>query len=89
LAKTNDEHENRQHRGQQPIGVVDIDVSWLVPADLAAVDALARLQVVASRCGRLLQFHGAAGGLAELVDFVGMKDVVHLCSCCRSTGSSP
>jgi hypothetical protein len=29
--------------------IVDVDVSWLVPADLDAVDALARLQVAASR----------------------------------------
>ena len=27
---------------------VDLDVSWLVPADLCAVDALARLHVTAS-----------------------------------------
>ena len=36
---------------------VDVDVSWLVPADLDAVDALARPQVAASRGGRWLQFH--------------------------------
>jgi hypothetical protein len=64
--------------------VVDLDVSWLVPADLSAVDALARLQVAASRCGRRLRLHGADGGLAELLEFVGLGDVVHLCQCCRS-----
>jgi ABC-type transporter Mla MlaB component len=63
-------------------GVVDLDVSWLVPADLAAVDALARLQVAASRCGRRLRLHGADGGLAELLEFVGLSDIVHLCPCC-------
>jgi ABC-type transporter Mla MlaB component len=68
-------------------GVVDLDVSWLVPADLAAVDALARLQVAANRCGRRLRLHGADGGLAELVEFVGLGDVVRLCPCCRSSGS--
>lgn len=62
---------------------VDLDVSWLVPADLGAVDALARLQVAASRCGRRLQLHGADGGLAELLELVGLSDVVHLCPCCR------
>jgi hypothetical protein len=66
-------------------GVVDLDVSWLVPADLGAVDALARLQVAASRCGGWLQFHGADGGLLELLEFVGLSDVVHLCPCCRSS----
>jgi ABC-type transporter Mla MlaB component len=62
-------------------GAVDLDVSWLVPADLSAVDALARLHVTVSRCGRRLQLHGADGGLAELLEFVGLGDVVHLCPC--------
>jgi ABC-type transporter Mla MlaB component len=64
---------------------VDLDVSWLVPADLGAVDALARLQVAVSRSGRRLQLHGANGGLVELLEFVGLSDVVHLCSCCRAS----
>jgi ABC-type transporter Mla MlaB component len=67
-------------------GVVHLDVSWLVPADLRAVDALARLQVAASRGGRRLRLHGADGGLAELLEFVGLSDVVRLCPCCRSSG---
>lgn len=65
--------------------IVDLDVSWLVPADLDAVDALARLQVAASRCGWWLQFHGSDGGLVELVEFVGLGDLVHLCPHCRPT----
>jgi len=70
--------------------VVELDVSWLVPADLGIVDALARLQVAASRSGCWLQFHGADGGLAELLEFVGLGDVVHLCSSCDgSRGSVP
>jgi ABC-type transporter Mla MlaB component len=64
---------------------VDLDVSWLVPPDLSAVNALARLQVAASRCGRRLRLHGANGGLAELLEFVGLSDVVHLCPRCRSS----
>jgi hypothetical protein len=63
--------------------VVDLDVSWLVPADLDAIEALARLQVAASRCGWWLQFHGADGGLVELVEFVGLGEIVHLCPYCR------
>ena len=63
--------------------VVDLDVSWMVPADLDAIEALARLQVTASRYGWWLQFHGADGGLVELVEFVGLGDVVHLCPYCR------
>jgi ABC-type transporter Mla MlaB component len=61
---------------------VDLDVSWLVPADLDAVDALARLQVAAARRGRHLQLHGCAGGLSELITFVGLSDVVRPCPCC-------
>jgi ABC-type transporter Mla MlaB component len=65
-------------------GAVDLDVSWLVPADLDAVDALARLQLAASRCGRWLQLHGVDGGLAELLHLVGLSDIVYLCPHCRS-----
>ncbi|HEY6414985.1 MAG TPA: hypothetical protein VIX41_02065, partial [Acidimicrobiales bacterium] len=38
--------------------VVHLDVRWLVPADLDAVEALARLQVAVSRCSRRLLLHG-------------------------------
>ena len=94
MPKSNDERESWRDRGVRPDatkplarasgdGVVDIDVSWLVPADLGAVDALARLHVLAFRCGRSLLMHGAGGGLAELLEFVGLSDVVHLCLCSR------
>jgi hypothetical protein len=79
VRNSNGEHESGRD-------VVDLDVSWLVPADLRAVDALARLQVVASRCGGRLLLHGADGGLVELLDFVGLGDVLHLCPCCRGAG---
>jgi hypothetical protein len=93
---SNDGHGSRRDRGAESNGTVpstratgdgavDLDVSWLVPADLDAVDALARLQVAASRRGRWLQLHGADGGLAELLEFVGLSDVVRLCPCCRSS----
>ncbi len=70
-------------RRREEVDDIDLDVSWLVPPDLNAVDALARLQVAASRCGRSLQLHGACAGLPELLDFVGLGDVLHLCECCR------
>jgi hypothetical protein len=83
---SSDEHESGRDRGVWSNGmavaagdrIVDLDVSWLVPADLGAVDALARLQVAGSRCGCWLRFHGADGGLLELVEFVGLGDVLHL-----------
>jgi ABC-type transporter Mla MlaB component len=65
-------------------GAVDLDVAWLVPADLSAVDALARLQLAASRRGRRLRLHGADDGLVELLEFVGLGDVVQLCPWCPS-----
>jgi hypothetical protein len=69
-------------RPRAEVPAVDLDVSWLVPADLGAVDALARLQVTATRCGRSLQLHGARGGLPELLEFLGLVGVLHLCRCC-------
>jgi ABC-type transporter Mla MlaB component len=99
LPTPNDDHEGRQGRGVRPNGaapsgragggIVDLDVSWLVPADLSAVSALARLQLAASLRGRRLVLHGADGGLAELLDFVGLGDVVHRCGCCRPRGPHP
>ncbi len=61
--------------------VLDLDVSWLVPCDLGVVDVLARLQVLVSRSGGVLLLHGVGGGLAELFEFVGLGDVMHLCRC--------
>jgi ABC-type transporter Mla MlaB component len=65
--------------------VVELDVSWLVPADLDAVDALARLQVAVSHYGRRLLLHGVDGGLAELLEFVGLSEFVHVCPDCGSS----
>jgi hypothetical protein len=83
---SNDAHECRWN-GASHDGAVDLDVSWLVPADLNAIDALARLHLAAMRGGRSLRLHGADGGLAELLEFVGLGDVVRLCPHCRSAQS--
>jgi STAS domain len=88
---SNDDHESwrdfgvrsNELAGADGDRLVDLDVSWLVPADLSAVDVLARLQIAASRCGWWLQFHGANGGLVELVEFVGLGEIMHLCPHCR------
>lgn len=86
MLTSNDEYETWRDRGLLSSGsapsagaqghVADLDVSWLVPSDLGAIDALARLQVVVSRGGRLLRLHGVDGGLAELLEFVGLSDVI-------------
>jgi hypothetical protein len=44
-------------------------------ADLAVLDALARLQLVARRCGMRCDVH-AAGDVAELLDLTGMADAL-------------
>jgi ABC-type transporter Mla MlaB component len=93
---SNEMHESWRRRGTGAAGaapsaahaggtVVDLDVSWLVPADLDAVDALARLQVAVSQCGRRLLLHGVNGGLAELLEFVGLSEFVRVCPDCRSS----
>ncbi len=96
MSGANDEDERRQDlRGfsdaASPAGprsyarVIDLDVSWLVPADLTAIDVLARLQVAAARRRSQLCLHGADGGLAQLIDFCGLGDVVQFCSYCRTS----
>jgi ABC-type transporter Mla MlaB component len=84
-------HESHEDCRSGGDGVVGLDVSWLGAADLAAVDALARLQVVAARRGRRLRLHGADGGLAELVELVGLGEVLQLCPKCGATlrGTQP
>jgi ABC-type transporter Mla MlaB component len=47
-----------------------------VQADLAAVDALARLHVFARRRGLSLRIRGARGRLRELLALTGLDDVL-------------
>ena len=44
--------------------------------DLAEVDRLARLQLLARRLGCSIAVHGAGSGLAALLDLVGLADEV-------------
>jgi ABC-type transporter Mla MlaB component len=48
-----------------------------VRADMAAVDALARLQLHASRRGCTVLLRRAPGELLELVELMGLRDVLH------------
>jgi len=52
------------------------DVSPLVQADAVAVDALARLQLLAGRLGCQVRLRDASGELVELLAFMGLRDVV-------------
>lgn len=55
--------------------VVDCDVRG-VPADAVTVDALARLQLAATRHGCRVRLRHATVELLELVTFMGLDDVL-------------
>jgi ABC-type transporter Mla MlaB component len=55
------------------VAVCDVDG---VAADAVTVDALARLQFAARRYGCRVRLRGAAPELAELVAFMGLRDVL-------------
>ncbi len=56
-------------------GDVDCDVRGVEP-DGVTVDALAPLQLGARRSGCRVRLHGASRELRELVDFMGLTDVL-------------
>jgi ABC-type transporter Mla MlaB component len=51
------------------------NVRGVVP-DAVTVDALARLQLAAGRCGCRVLLRDASEGLVELVEFMGLTDVL-------------
>jgi ABC-type transporter Mla MlaB component len=53
------------------------DVSAVEP-DVVCVDALARLQLAARRRGCQARLRGASNELLELLDFIGMRDVLRI-----------
>jgi ABC-type transporter Mla MlaB component len=63
---------------------VACDVGGIAHADAVAVDALARLQLTARRCGRHVRLRNASCVLRELVAFAGLCDVLPVCSDQRS-----
>jgi ABC-type transporter Mla MlaB component len=56
-------------------GVADCDVSG-VEVDAVTVDALARLQLAARRQGCRVRLRNASAELRELVEFMGLSDVL-------------
>lgn len=58
--------------GAAPPGDVVCEVGALAPADLAAVDALARLKLAAGRSGHRIRFHGAGPDLRALLLLTGL-----------------
>ena len=59
----------------------------MAPADLCAVDALARLQLVAVQRGCSLEIHGADRRLVGLLELVGLAEAVQVCPRCRVPAS--
>ncbi|MFJ6431258.1 STAS domain-containing protein [Streptomyces sp. NPDC091416] len=58
--------------------VVDCDVGGIERSDLAAVEAIARLSLVARRADRRLRLRGVSPELQSLLDLLGLADVVGL-----------
>src|SRR5712691_152327 len=52
------------------------DVGAVVDPDATTVDALARLQLTAKRCGRRLRLRRASSELRDLLGLMGFGDVV-------------
>ncbi|WP_435058899.1 STAS domain-containing protein [Streptomyces sp. bgisy060] len=61
-----------------PPGEVVCEVGALAPADLAAVDALARLRLAAGRRGHRIRFHGARPELLNLLRLTGLDGALGL-----------
>ena len=64
--------------------LVVCDVGTLADPDAGTVDALARLQLTARLLGRQVRLRHASADLQELLDFMGLSDVVPL-----QAGSTP
>lgn len=64
--------------GAAPPGDVVCEVGALAPADLAAVDALARLKLAAGRRGHRIRFHGAGPELRALLLLTGLDGILGL-----------
>ncbi|MEU0359454.1 STAS domain-containing protein [Streptomyces cyaneofuscatus] len=59
-------------------GPAECDVGGVERPDLALVEAVARLSLVARRAGRQLRLRRVGPELQELLDLVGLADVVAL-----------
>ncbi|MBA3764584.1 MAG: STAS domain-containing protein, partial [Actinobacteria bacterium] len=59
-------------------GTLTCDVSDLTHPDAVAIEALARLQLTASRLGRRIEVRGACEQLRLLLNLAGLCDVIAL-----------
>jgi ABC-type transporter Mla MlaB component len=58
------------------VTIIDWDMSALAHVDAGTVDALARLQLTARRSGACVRLHNATPQLVELVEFMGLNEVL-------------
>ncbi|MET7629594.1 STAS domain-containing protein [Streptomyces sp. NBC_00121] len=71
-------------RARDPDAGVDCDVGGVVQVDLVLVEAIARLGLVARRAGgRRLRLRNVPPELRNLLDLVGLADVVDVEERCR------
>ncbi len=57
-------------------GVVVCDVGGVGPADIAAVDGLARMQLTARRRGRSIRLRGPSDELRRLIALFGLEEAL-------------
>jgi anti-anti-sigma regulatory factor len=69
--------------------VVICDVGQIAGRASSVVDALARLQLTARRCGGEIRFRHASPGLLELLELVGLADVLGMCAGEPEGGEEP
>ncbi len=60
------------------VDALTCDVSDLTHPDAVAIEALARLQLTASRLGRRIEVRGACEQLRLLLNLAGLRDVIAL-----------
>jgi ABC-type transporter Mla MlaB component len=62
------------------VDVVNCDVSSVTHADVATLDALARLQLTARRMGRSIRLCHVRGPLHDLLHLVGWSEIRSCCA---------
>jgi ABC-type transporter Mla MlaB component len=70
----------RESLGDHEAFLVECDVGSLAGSDLETVDALARFQLIGQQARIQIRIRGASAELRELLELVGLNDVVELCS---------
>jgi ABC-type transporter Mla MlaB component len=66
----------RVHLESGDVELVICDVAAIAHPDAATVDALARLQLTARRLGRRVRLRHACGELRDLLDLMGLEEVL-------------